>query len=197
MSTAPVLALPNFKLPFILETNASGKGIGAVLMQQGRPLAFFSQALGPKASTQSTYHKEALTILQALSKWRHYFHGGQLVIRTDQQSLKFMMTQRLAEGIQHKLLMKMLEFNYVIEYKKGAENKVVDALLRKENPIMAISTATPAWVQDIEHSYSQDSYYSSILEQVLINSEAVPHYSAHAGILRYKGKIYVGNDTEL
>jgi hypothetical protein len=119
------------------------------------------------------------------------------VIRTGQHSLKFMMTQRLVEGIHHKLLMKLLEFNYVIEYKKGTENKVADALSRKEHTIMAISTATPAWVKDIEHSYSQDPYYSSILEQVLINSKVVPHYSAHAGILQYKGKICVCNDVEL
>jgi hypothetical protein len=87
-------------------------------MQQGKPLAFFSQALGPKAAAQSTYHKEALAILLALKRWRHYFLGGNLVIKTDQQSLKYMMSQRLTEGIQHKLLMKLLEFNYTIEYKK-------------------------------------------------------------------------------
>jgi hypothetical protein len=47
--------------------------------------------------------------------------GGSLVIRTNQQSLKYMMQQRLTEGIQHKLLMKLLESNYTIEYKKGAK----------------------------------------------------------------------------
>jgi hypothetical protein len=50
MITTPVLALPNFTLPCILETNASGAGIGVVLMQQGQPIAYYNQALGPKAS---------------------------------------------------------------------------------------------------------------------------------------------------
>jgi hypothetical protein len=63
MSSAPVLALPVFSLPFTLETDASDTGIGAVLMQQGKPLAYFSQALGPKSSAQSAYHKEAMDIL--------------------------------------------------------------------------------------------------------------------------------------
>jgi hypothetical protein len=51
MSSAPVLALPVFPLPFTLEIDASDTGIGAVLIQQGKPLAYFSQALGPKSST--------------------------------------------------------------------------------------------------------------------------------------------------
>jgi hypothetical protein len=83
MSSAPVLALPNFSLPFHLETDASGSSIGAVLMQQGMPIEFYSQALGPKASAQSTYHKEALTILHALKKWRHYILSNHLIIKID------------------------------------------------------------------------------------------------------------------
>jgi hypothetical protein len=102
-----------------------------VLMQKGQSIAFFSQALGPKATAQSTYDKEAMTILQALKRCHHYFLGGQLIIKIDHQILKFMMTQRLLKGIQHKLLMKLLKFNYQIEYKKGNENKVADALSRK------------------------------------------------------------------
>jgi hypothetical protein len=57
MTNARVLALPNFSLPFQPEIDASRLGIGVVLMQKGQPIAFYSQALGPKASAQSTYHK--------------------------------------------------------------------------------------------------------------------------------------------
>jgi hypothetical protein len=68
-------------------------------MQQGKPLAFYNQPLGSKIVAQSTYYKEALAILQALKKWRHYLLGGKLIIKTNQESFKFMMTQRLSEGI--------------------------------------------------------------------------------------------------
>lgn len=92
MTSCPVLALPNFNQPFVLETDACGTRIGVVLMQEGRPIAYFSKSLGKKAASSSTYEKEAIAILEALKKWRHYFLGNQVVIRTNQQSLKFMAT---------------------------------------------------------------------------------------------------------
>jgi hypothetical protein len=123
MTEAPVLALPNFSPPFTLEIDASSSGLEVALMQHGRPIAFYSQALDPKSFAQSTYHTEVLAILQAIKKWRHYILGNKLIIKTDQQSLRYMMTQRLTKGIQHKLLMKLMEFDYSIEYKKAKRIK--------------------------------------------------------------------------
>jgi hypothetical protein len=132
-----------------------------------------------------------LAILKALRKWRHYFLGGSLVIRTDQQSLKYIMTLRLTKGIQHKLLMKLLEFNYTIEYKRGAKNSVADALSRKEHEVQAISSTISSWITDIETSYEGDQHYTNILQQLLINEQALPHYTTHSGVLRYKGRICI------
>jgi hypothetical protein len=72
MTTTPVLSLPDFNLPFQAETDACGEGIGAVLMQQGRPTAFLSKALGDKHRSLSIYEKEFLTRIMAIEKWRHY-----------------------------------------------------------------------------------------------------------------------------
>jgi hypothetical protein len=131
MSAPPLLSLPNFSKPFVLETDACNSGLGAVLMQEGKPLAFYSQCLGPKATAQSIYEKEAFAILHALKKWRHYFLGNKVIIKMDQQALKYLGSQRLLEGIQHKIMLKLLEFDYNIEYKKGPENSVADALSRQ------------------------------------------------------------------
>jgi hypothetical protein len=108
-----------------------------------------------------------------------------------------MMTQRLSEGIQHKLLLKLLEFDYSIEYKKGKENTMVDALSQQYHSIAALSTVTPLWIADIENSYTNDEGYVDIIQQLLVNPQSVPHYTVHQGILRYKGKVCVGNSSEM
>lgn len=80
MSTPPVLALPDFTKPFILEADASGSGIGVVLMQNGKPISFLSRTLGPKASAAPTYEKESMAILEAIKKWKHYFASTSVII---------------------------------------------------------------------------------------------------------------------
>ena len=87
LSSAPVLALPDFSIPFCIETDASGIGIGAVLLQKGHPLAYLSKALGPKSRGLSTYEKEYMAILEAVHQWRHYLQYGEFIIYTDQKKL--------------------------------------------------------------------------------------------------------------
>jgi hypothetical protein len=137
--------------------------------------------------------------LEALKKWRHYFFGGrgQLIIKTNQQSLKHMMNQKLNEGIQHKLLLKLLEFSYSIEYKKGVDNSIADALSRKDVQILAITYAIPSWIFDVENSYTLDPHYKSLIEQLLVNDQSVPQYSIHSSILRHNGRIGIGSHTDL
>lgn len=167
-------------------------------MQNGRALAYYSAALCPRNAAMSTYEKEALATVEALKKWRHYFLGAKLIIKTDQQSLRFITDQRLTEGIQHKLMMKLLEFDFTIQYKKGTLNKVADALSRKVYQLMSVSAAIPIWAQDLYDSYQTDPQYKPILEQLLLNkTNNFPDYTYHAGVIRFKGKIVVGHNEEL
>jgi hypothetical protein len=196
--TAPVLALPNFQDSFTLETDASSAGIGAVIMQQGRAIAYFSAALCPKNAAMSAYEKEALAIIEALKCWRHYFLGSKLIIKTDQQSLKYITEQRVAEGIQHKLMLKLLEFDFSIEYKKGKENLVADALSRQFCQFLSISVAKPMWIKEILASYTDDTMIKPLLEQFIITPPPPGSpYTIQAGVLRYKGNIMVGSNTPL
>ncbi|XP_042005724.1 uncharacterized protein LOC121754429 [Salvia splendens] len=93
MTSAPVLRLPDFDRQFCVETDASDLGIGAVLLQDSHPIAFFSKKLGPRRRVASTYHKELYAIVEAVQKWRQYLLGREFVIRSDQKSLKELLQQ--------------------------------------------------------------------------------------------------------
>ena len=89
MGTCPVLALPDFTLPFVLECDASGERIGAVLMQGGHPIVFESRKLSQPESLYSIYDKEMLEIMHALTKFRQYLVGSKFEVKTDHNSLKY------------------------------------------------------------------------------------------------------------
>lgn len=93
--TAPVLQLPDFSKQFTIETDASAKGVGAVMQQSGHPIAYISKALGPKNMGLATYEKECLAILMAVDHWRSYLQHRQFLIQTDQRSLVHLFDQRL------------------------------------------------------------------------------------------------------
>ena len=84
MTTIPVLAVPEFAKVFVLEADASSKGIRVVLSQDQCPIAFLSQALSPRNQARSVYKRELLTIALPVQKWRHYLLGHHFIIPTDQ-----------------------------------------------------------------------------------------------------------------
>ena len=95
MVSAPVLAMPNFSKPFVVETNTSGVGIGAVLMEEGHPIAYFSKALSSKHQGLSAYERELMVVVLAVEKWRPYLLGRHFVINTDHFSLKYLLGQKI------------------------------------------------------------------------------------------------------
>jgi hypothetical protein len=130
MTTAPTLALPKFTKPFVLETDASGVAMGAVLMQDSHPIAFFSKPFCPRLQKASTYVRELHAITTAVKKWRQYLLGHKFIIYTDHQSLKELLTQVVQTPEQQIYLAKLMGYDYTIHYKTGKTNVVADALSR-------------------------------------------------------------------
>lgn len=198
MSTAPVLALPDYNIPFTIETDASAMGIGAVLMQKGRPLAFLSKGLAGKHQHFSTYEKELLAIVLATKKWYTYLQGNHFIIKTDHQSLKYLLEQKLSTLLQQKWLAKLMGLDYEIVYKKGVENKVADALSRvqgndSQGELAAVVTTQPGWLEEVKDSYTDDKKTQEIIEGIISKEPAYASFTYSKGILRVGSRIYVGD----
>ncbi|CAO2144897.1 unnamed protein product [Urochloa humidicola] len=195
LTSAPVLALPDFHKQFIIETDASEKGIGAVLQQDGHPVAYVSRALGSKNQGLSTYEKEFLAILLAIDQWRQYLTQGEFIIRTDQRSLVHLDDQRLHTPWQHKALTKLLGLKYKICYKKGNENRAADALSRipphEHQELIAISTVQQNWFQDISESYIKHPATAKLLAALTVNNNTLNQFTYSDGIIKYRNRIWV------
>ena len=79
----------------------------------------------------STYGKELLALVTAMRKWTPYLFGNPFVIKTDHQSLKYLLEQRISTPMQQRCITKLLGYSFIIDYKKGKENVVADALSRQ------------------------------------------------------------------
>jgi hypothetical protein len=93
LTTAPVLAQPNNIKQFDVYYDASGTGLGCVLMQDNRVIAYASRALRPHEKNNPTHDLELAAVIHALKIWRHYLMGIHCNINTDHKSLKYIFTQ--------------------------------------------------------------------------------------------------------
>ncbi|CAO1939527.1 unnamed protein product [Urochloa humidicola] len=200
LSSAPVLATPDFSKPFCIETDASAQGVGAVLMQSGHPLAFISKPLGPRTVGLSTYEKEYLAILLAVEQWRSYLQHAEFIICTDQKSLTHLTDQRLNTPWQQKVFTKLLGLQYKIVYKQGTDNRVADALSRRSHSqasLRALSACSPSWTDAILQGYSLDSEAQVLLSKLALDNSAIPNFTLKDGILRFKNRIWLGSNSAL
>lgn len=170
LCSAPVLALPNFSQPFHIETDASGTGVGAVLQQNGHPIAFLSKALSPQNQSFSVYEKEYLAILMVVDHWRHYLLQAEFFIHTDHHSLVHLNEQRLHTAWQQKVFARLLGLQYKVLYRKGSDNGAADALSRRTHTdvLMVVSKVQHDWLYEVVTGYESDPAALALLSQLAL-----------------------------
>ncbi|VFQ96036.1 unnamed protein product [Cuscuta campestris] len=178
LSTTPVLRLPDFS-PFVVDTDASATGIGAVLLQVEQPVAYFSKKLGPRRLAASTYHKELYAIVEAVQNWRQYLLGREFLIRTDQRSLRELLHQVIQTPDQQFYVRKLLG-------RFGC----------RFGTILALSQPLPDIIEQIraENSTQPDLLH---LHQAHQRGTLQPPFSIVDGLLLYNTRLCIGADSPL
>ena len=129
ITTAPVLALPDFSKLFVVKADASGMGIGAVLEQEDRPLAYFSRKFNTAEANYSVGEQELLALHDALLHWRCYLEGPEVLLITNHCPLRYLKTQPMLSRRQARWMELFSRYNYSIKYSPGRKN-VADPLSR-------------------------------------------------------------------
>ena len=184
LTHAPVLTLPDFNKTFEIECDASGTGIGAVLTQGGRPVAFFSEKLSGAALNYPTYDKELYALVRSLETWQHYLLSKEFVIHTDHETLKHLRGQTTLKKRHARWLEFVETFPYVIKYKKGKDNVVADALSRRHTLIVTMEAKIMGF-EHIKESYATDLDFNEAFRNT--EKGAFGPYYQHGGFL-FKGK---------
>ncbi|GKD48107.1 hypothetical protein Tco_1277083 [Tanacetum coccineum] len=129
---APILALPEGNDDFVVYCDASHQGLGAVLMQREKVIAYASRQLKPHEENYTTHDLELGAVVFALKIWRHYLYGTKCIVFTDHKSLQHILDQKELNMRQRRWLELLADYDCEIRYHPGKANVVADALSRKE-----------------------------------------------------------------
>jgi hypothetical protein len=157
LTHAPLLQLPNFIKTFELECDASGIGLAGVLLQERKPVAYFSEKLSAPVLNYSTYDKGLYALLRCLKTWQHYLWPKEFIIYSDHESLKHIHSQGKLNHRHAKWVEFIESFCYVVKHKKGKENVIADALSRRyvllaqlDYKIFGLDTIKDQYVDDAD-----------------------------------------------
>ncbi|KAA0037817.1 pol protein [Cucumis melo var. makuwa] len=150
--TAPVLTVPDGSGSFVIYSDASKKGLGCVLMQQGKVVAYASRQLKSHEQNYPTHDLELAAMVFALKIWRHYLYGEKIQIFTIHKSLKYFFTQKELNMRQRRWLELVKDYDCEILYHPGKANVVADALSRKVSHSAALITRQAHLHRDLERA---------------------------------------------
>jgi transposase InsO family protein len=165
LTSAPLLRLPDFNKAFELIADASLNGVGAVLFQEGHPIAYYSKKFTPAERNYTTGEQELLAIHSALVEWRCYLEGPDITLVTDHNPLTYLKTQPLLSRKQARWLEFFSRFHYTWQYRPGRQN-VADPISRCPilfNAVLADGhtlPSAPSISQEIIAAYIADEFFN-------------------------------------
>ena len=222
--SAPVLTIPSSSGGFVIYSDASRKGLGCVLMQHGKVVAYASRQLKNYEQNYPTHDLELAAVVFALKIWRHYLYGERCEIYTDHKSLKYIYTQKELNLRQRRWLELIKDYDCSINYHPGKANVVADALSRKSYSFSAALLTTqkhiivdlqklgvdivtgdsqsylaslsvqPTLIDKIKAAQSGDPQLFKIMEQVRGGSR-FDFSISDDGVLRFGNSLCVPNDS--
>ena len=144
LSLAPILIVLEQGQRYTVYCDAFRDGLGCVLMQSGRVVAYGSRQLKNHEQNYPTHDSELAAIVFALKIWRHYLYGEQFEVFSDHKSLRYIFTHRDLNMRQRKWMEYLENYDFTLHYHPGKANVVVDALSRKSRGVLA-SVASQEW----------------------------------------------------
>ena len=194
VTSAPVLAMPDFFKPFTVKCDASSHEFGAVLVQEGHPIAFFSRPVAPRHRALNAYERELIGLVHAVRHWRPYLWGRRFTVKTDHYSLKYLLDQRLSTIPQHHWVGKLLGFDFAVEYKPGHSNAVADALSRRdtaeEGAVLVLSAPRFDFVQRLRQAHVTDPALVALQQEISAGAQVLP-WALSEGLDTYSGRLYL------
>lgn len=182
LTEAPILNGPDFEAPFFLQTDASDYGLGACLFQkiqgQDSVVAFASRSLNTAEKKYSATEKECLAIVYGVEKMRPYLEGYHFTVLSDHQSLKWLHNLKNPSGRLARWVMRLQQYDFHVEYRKGALNQVADALSREP-----VEPAPQEECLAIEEVLPPCKWYDRLRRNVEANPGEFPEYSIQEGRL--------------
>eukprot|EP00253_Pinus_taeda_P021984 PITA_21984 len=196
LTTAPILCIADPNKDYVVCTDASKEGLGGVLMQEGRVIAYESRKLKEHEQRYSAYDLELAAVIHALKMWRHYLMGKKFLLLTDHHSLTNYFSQPTLNARQARWMDFLSGFNFDIKHLQGKENRVADALSRKIQSLYEVSISgwKNSFLDIIKETSDQDAEYQQLKQQIqqTAKGDSQQEYTIDdAGLIYFKERIYV------